>query len=687
LTFLNSAILFALSAAILPFLIHLFTRTKHKTVPFSTLEFLKELQNNQIRKLKLRQLLLLLLRFLIIVLLVLAFARPTLKGNLSGVVAPNAKSTVAIVLDNSPSMDVLNNGTTSYELAKERLDELIDAMQSGDEIYYLTPGDTSSVENIEPFFDSGFLKKKIENTTVLYGTSELSSVLTTADQLLVNSNNVNKELFVFSDAQQTAFGQDSLLLQGIHNYALTIQPKEIQNLSIIDVEIGASILEQGKVIEIVPFIQNYGGASINNKLVQLFVNGKRVAQKSVNVPAKSAVSESFKFVLESTGFVGGYFVLEDDDLLGDNRRYFSFYVPGKLRVALVGSSTDIRFVELALSPTSIQNRYELEKLDPDKLNHTSFESYDVIVLSNIQRVDEATADRMQQFVNNGGGLFIIAGQNLDLKSFNTNLAAKLQLPVFTETLGALSQSTTPFSFGNIDDSHPIFQGVFKGSEFNFSKPLINFALKIKPQSNIQEIIKYSNGDAFLYEKMHTSGKILVMTTGLNRQISDLPMLTIFAPLMTRCTSYLASQKQTKNENIIGTEIKYHLEPQHLSSNLIIERPDGSADNVSPRLLPTGSWVFYNNTDVPGIYSLKANGAVLGLWSVNLPSKESDLNVVPEKELREKYSLESIDMNSDFQALIQQNRFGQELWKYFAIMAFILLIVEMLIYREKGRPKK
>jgi hypothetical protein len=74
-TFLNPLVLFGLAAAAIPVILHLLNLRKLKTIEFSTLTFLKELQQTKIRRLKVRQLLLLLIRTLIVILIVLSFAR------------------------------------------------------------------------------------------------------------------------------------------------------------------------------------------------------------------------------------------------------------------------------------------------------------------------------------------------------------------------------------------------------------------------------------------------------------------------------------------------------------------------------------------------------------------------------------------------------------------------------------
>ena len=75
--FLNPAILAGLVAAALPLAIHLLHRGRARPHPFSDLTFLRQLHQNRMRRIQIRQWLVLLLRTLIVALIVSAFARPT----------------------------------------------------------------------------------------------------------------------------------------------------------------------------------------------------------------------------------------------------------------------------------------------------------------------------------------------------------------------------------------------------------------------------------------------------------------------------------------------------------------------------------------------------------------------------------------------------------------------------------
>jgi len=148
-----------LAATALPLLIHLFTRSKSKTILFGSLRFLKELQQQKIRNIKLRQILLLILRTLIILLLVLAFARPTLRSSLGN--DSTAKTSAVIVLDNSYSMATLSEGEMLFQTAQQKAVELVEAMRPGDEIYLLTSTDTSKQLSQRAFHDFSALRQQI----------------------------------------------------------------------------------------------------------------------------------------------------------------------------------------------------------------------------------------------------------------------------------------------------------------------------------------------------------------------------------------------------------------------------------------------------------------------------------------------------------------------------------------------
>jgi Na+/H+ antiporter NhaD/arsenite permease-like protein len=90
--FVNPSFLWALLVLAIPVIIHLFHFRRYKTIYFSNVNFLKEVQQerNNIRQVK--RWLLLLSRLLLLFFLVMAFAQPLLKGKTSGQIGKKMQS-------------------------------------------------------------------------------------------------------------------------------------------------------------------------------------------------------------------------------------------------------------------------------------------------------------------------------------------------------------------------------------------------------------------------------------------------------------------------------------------------------------------------------------------------------------------------------------------------------------------
>ena len=136
--FLNPFLLFGLAAAALPILIHLFTRRRPREMSFPSLEFLTEVHHSEIRRLKLKQWLLLLLRTLAVMMVVLAMARPALRGSLGP--HRNASTTVVALVDVSGSMGAWGRAgagghdASLEETARGVVSDLMSTLAASDEL-------------------------------------------------------------------------------------------------------------------------------------------------------------------------------------------------------------------------------------------------------------------------------------------------------------------------------------------------------------------------------------------------------------------------------------------------------------------------------------------------------------------------------------------------------------------------
>ena len=195
-SFLNISALLGLLGISIPILIHFFARQKLIAVQFSSTVFLKQIQKQKMRRVQLRQWILLVLRCLIVLTFVLAFARPTIQVGTS-IGRHAARSSAILVLDNSLSM----SRKGCYENALKNLNNTLDLFTQEDDVQ-IGPMIQTQSQSLRYLSES--MLPALEDTAS-WRRGDLYRSLIEAVIEIKQSDNLNKELFVFSDFQNTSF--------------------------------------------------------------------------------------------------------------------------------------------------------------------------------------------------------------------------------------------------------------------------------------------------------------------------------------------------------------------------------------------------------------------------------------------------------------------------------------------------
>lgn len=667
--FLNSVILFGLAAVGLPILIHILSRQKPKRIYFSSLRFLKLLQRRQIKRLKLRQILLLILRSLILLLVILAFARPTLKGSYTSLIGSEARTSMAIILDNSFSMEGETDQGRLLEIAKRRALQIVELLKKGDEAFLILPSATPS----SPAYDFQRLKDRIEEIDISFKSFSLFKTLKEAEKLLSQRKDFNKEIYLISDFQRINFKGKGTAGSDAKIFLLPVYPELKRNFGIERVQIADQIIEPERPIEIEAVVKNYGVEPVRDLLVQVYLEGERVGQSSVDLKGRSSKKVLFKVLPEKTGGLTGWVEIERDPIPADNRRYFYLFIPRRIRTLLVGEN---RYIKLALNPTGRKEPFV--KVDSyQSLRDVRFNDYDVIILSNVPDLTPDQVQALKEFLVVGKGLILFPGTDLDLKKYNNRFLSKLGLPLYTETLGRIGRRDSYLSFGWIDYDHPLFHGLFEERR-SINSPRFYFLLNSQRDKG-ENIINYSNGSAFLQEIRVGGGKVLFFTCAVDLDWSDLPYKAIFAPLIDRCVRYLTSGRDNFwTGKSIGEELT-HVAKE--GGDFWVERPDGARIKVRPKIASDSVILKYNDTDIPGFYRFLVDKRPVAVFPVNLNPEESRLERIDLKNAAELLDGQVIPPKVDIRNEVLKTRHGRELWRLLLILALSLILLEMLIARE------
>ncbi|MDZ7266650.1 MAG: BatA domain-containing protein [candidate division KSB1 bacterium] len=687
--FLNSALLWAMAAVALPLLIHLLTRRKLNVVAISTLAFLKRLERENIRQLRLKQLLLLLLRMLIVALLVLAFARPTLRQN-SVALAQRARTTAVLIIDNSLSMTAAPEGVSFLAMARRQVQEMADLFATGDEIYLITAAKPAALLPGGPFVEAERLREVVQTVPQTWAETDLAGALALGRSLLEKTRNVNREIYLFSDGRAANL-PELPALPGVRGYFVRYNRPPATNLMLSGAVLRNQIFERGKSFEVTATVANHGTNDVQSQLLHLYLNDKRVAQQSVAVPAGTQRAVTFRAISDTTGFIRSRLALEDDDLPFDNTQYFTFYIPPHRRLLAVSERPDdLIFLRAALQAPSASTAAATpswKEITTRELAAERLQDYDGIVLANVSRFAEGVAERLISFLNSGGGVILFPGRDVDLRHYNETLLSRLAIGAFGETMGSLAQPENFMQLGRIDFSHPLFDGVFENMDDKprVDSPRFRFAVQMRLLPGTNSIIDYSNQQPFLIERRVGSGRLLLFTSALQEDWSDFAFKGIFVPLLHRSVAYVAqSHDHLQAAATVGSELGSVL--RQPAEELVVELPTGELLKAPVQVTGQNYHVRVTETAAPGFYQLRDRDRVVHTWAVNFNASELSTPPLAETALAAAAGVSAfapLSGEGRVREQIQAARYGSELWQIFLLAALLAMIVEMLLYRSRA----
>jgi uncharacterized membrane protein len=686
--FLNPAILFGLLAASIPVIIHLFNLRKLKKIEFSTLTFLKELQKNKIRKIKLKQWILLALRVLIILFIVMAFARPALKALQIGGTTSAAKTTAVFILDDTFSMSIVGQKGSYFNQAKEIINQVIGQLQEGDEVGLILVSKHSDENKLTSNL-SEFIKN-VDQLDLSYSSGDINSALVKSSQIISESKNFNKEIYVFSDFQKNKITKENLnndlselLNESIRLYSLNLSDKDVFNLSVDELKINNQIFEKDKPVSFSVTITNNSKQDVNSAVVSLFMDDERAAQKSFDVTAGQSTLVEIEATPKTKGYIDVTAEIETDEIEQDNKRFASIFIPEKISVGLFAENPDdLTFVSLALQ-TAGEGKYQIEKRNVNQINSQQLSKYQTIIIAaNSVAVGN---EQIKNYINDGGGLILFPNYSPDAVKLN-QLFSQFGLGINSSFVGKVNGSELKIKVDKTDFNHPVFQNIFQNDDKKkYESPELNAYYKISSTGN--QIISLVDGSSFLSQYKIGKGKIFLFNSSPVLSWSDFPIKSIFAPVMNKSVAYLSSKERDENIFLAGEEVNVNLKSTNLSQ-IKIMKPDNAEEFINLSENSRRDYLAYSNTNIAGSYKFYSGDNQFENISINTDPLESKTEYANEsefedylKEIKFNGNYVSIDKENNITEKILQARFGSELWRYFLLVAIILALVEMTIARN------
>jgi len=687
--FLNPSILLGLLASLIPIVIHLLNLRKLNRIEFSTLDFLKELQKNKIKRIKIKQWILLLSRVLIILFIVISFARPTLE-NASIAGTSTAKTTSIFLLDDSPSMGIIGNNGSFFNESKENLNNLLNQFNEGDELHLLTSSglvDIASV-NIQN------IREKLNNTGLTGISGNFSSTFYSGATELIKSDNFNKEIYIFTDKQKSELINDSLFEKSLRLlneakskvYFLNVAGEQKTNFGISNLKANNQIFEQNKPISFSAVVTNYSENPGKNVVASLFMNGERVARQSIDLGPGESKLVNFETSLKRTGFLELRAELEEDFFIADNVSYLSIFVPEQINVAIFyEKKNDIAFLKTALAEAVTSGAIVINERPVSQLGSVNLNNFEVVLICG--STGGNYSNQLKVFVENGGGLVFFPSTSLDAAGYSQLYS------FFNNNVGnvELIENETGFNydFSSADYMHPVFTNLFRENvRPNIDSPILYRYFKYKAPPSVLQILTLEDGTPFLAESRLGNGRALIYNVPPELTSSDFPISGLFAPLVNKGIYYLANTNQSDTLYFTGGKVLLNTSTFPYK-NLRVEKPSGVSVYIPADSVKSSKYLKISETGEAGFYNIYSDDKKLDCFVVNIHPSESNLSKYSTDEIESLFTLDDnsfviLNPGDNFAEIISQARFGSELWRLFLIIALVLAIIEMLLARNSKK---
>ncbi len=678
-TFLNSIYLAALAAIVIPLLIHFLSRRRIKIVDFSSLKFLFQMQKTRLRWLRIREILLLLLRILILAFLALAFARPALTGKHGSSHAPTS---AVLLIDNSPSTERLSSSGIVYDDIKKGALQIMSLLGPSDDLTIITL--SGKPITYGPFSDLARAKDALYATSPGPATPAFREGIGQAQSILRASKNLNRDIYILGDMQVSADWQNitaASIDSSLSYYVIGYTENDYDNVGISSIRFPPQLLAPGEDFSIMANLKNYSDKMINGRVAELYLDNVKKAQTAIDIKAKASAAVDFAVAGTSPGFHRGYIEIEDDDYSPDNKFYFDFDIPSSISVLAIGQSPqDIKALENCLGGNKV-GYINYTGITIGEFSRQNLRAYNVIILSGLTSLPIPYLNSLQDFINGGGGLFIVLGRDGQPDIYRDFLYGHAGIVLGKRvTSGENTASKNYFDFKDFDLTHPIFKVYARDSQERLEIPDLKITSFVETDGGV---VIGSLADKRAIITQSSKSKIVLFGSGFDSGSSDIALHSFFVPFVVRTVEYLAAKSSPGQE--------FYFAGKPASINLINQTPAISARLVGPSCdiaLPIargayGPFVNIVEIGYPGFYTLIGESDTLGYLAVNPDSSESSELKVTDSRLEEIFgnSYLYLDGRSDIKTEIVQAKFGVELWKYCLALALICLIIESLLVRE------
>jgi hypothetical protein len=643
-SFIQENILFGLPLILLPVIIHLINRMRHKPRKWAAMQFLFAATQSSTSHSKIKNWLILAMRILAVLMLLLFLSRP-LVGGWMGWAFGGAPDIIMLLVDRSASMESRISGTNKSrrEYAIEMIVNAAEKFENKSQIVLIDSA-TRKPQNIA----NAASILELPDTQPSDTAADIPAMLQSALDWLVDNQAGIAEIWIASDLQATNWLPDDSrwesLMESFNSLKQKVRIRMLATTqdSPMNASISVSQLARIKSNEIgeVRLAVDIKRTKINNDTepIKQTINGV-----TTEIEAKvNGQATRWRHRIEVDEQSGGWGKLElsPDGNPQDNITYYRYDDDFSMEGLVISESKLSPLWQAAASTVNISARKPAKILAPNEFSKSDLRD-STLVIWHAPLPQSDTSIALREFINEGGRLVF----------FPTGEATTVRFV----GLGWGEKQTTekdPFKIGRWDED----QGPLANTDEGLLLPLNQLTVKQR-QKIVGEaaiLAAFNDGQAFLARQTIGQGEVYFC--------SSLPLLTwsnlgdgmVIVPMIQRLLAAGSSRFQR---------------------NFIIETGRASAGDMQLEWTSAETGQRGNLQTEAGVYRSGDRWLV-----VNRPENENEFKRVEDEKVSALFSGLTFRL---FQAQRDNTSLQSEIWDKFLILMLIALLIEAWLICPKG----
>lgn len=677
-SFANPLMLIGLAAILVPIIIHLFNFRRYKTIYFSNVQMLEDIQKKTKRASQVQQLIVLTLRVLGIACLALACAQPFLR---TGEKNAQKGNVVALFVDNSYSMETESkDGSRLYD-AIDAAKNIVQSFDFSDD-FVLTTQDFSGEES--HILNKDQVLEILDRLAVSPNSHSFKEIHAFENHTIQQSNKANVIHYYISDFQKNNFDMSVLRNDSSAHIGLIPTPAEqLSNVGIDSCWFLTPVFKLDNTVTLIARIHNYGDEEVQKVPVKLHVNEKQKAIAALDIAAGGYADCHLTYRIDETGTNCGKVSIEDAPITFDNDLYFTYDVSENSTITVIYDREPNRFLAALYGKDSV---FTYQPMGYQQVNYTQLRQSAVVVLNEVPAISSGLADELTKFVKAGGTILVFPSEKAD-NSVN-NLLKSLD----AGTYGSLVKKTLNGKSVNRESIY--FKGALETADGRIDMPQTLQHFAIEGGGNGSEVIMtLEDNSPLLVSYPAESGKVILSAVAMNDDYGNAHRHALFfVPLH---NIGIMNAVQQKLYNVIGVDqMQRVMLPSDGSDEAVVLRARKGGEEFIPeqrRLGNETALYFHNQAHSSDWYDIVRGGQVLGTLAFNLNRRESDLACYNEKALSkmaEELGGNTAVISADTKNIaksVSDRLNGKPLWPWFVILALLCFLAEIAVLRFWGKP--